>query len=281
MYFCIQDRDGRFKTAQTEEYARELNEQGFGVFWTPNVFRGKRRKANLERIRFWFCELDEGSKEEQVRRIRYDSPILPSAVIESRRGFHVYWRVNGEASLENFRLIQRWGIVPTLGADPKATDVTRLLRRPGFYHQKQEPFMVRVVHTSDHAYTEEQMLRAFNPQPPQSKRERTGQEPEGQSFWERVASLDGREALERLSGHWLVNHERFRLEEQPNGHANIVREEDDYSTGSFVDADGRLGNVDGGSSIAAWCRWYGHEWREIADGLREVFPELCDLDDGR
>lgn len=256
------------------EEARCLNAEGWGVFWVPNVFGERRVQTSLREIRFWFCEMDEGTKKEQAARLKR-SPLLPSAVVESARGYHAYWRVRGSATPTGWRRIVRWGLVPELRGDPKATDVLRLLRCPGYSHMKdpEHPHPVRTVWKLDASYTEQQMMRAFKSREPVVTREARTLAPGEGGFWERVATMDAREALVRLNGHWLMNGESFHLREQSNGNANVVRT-DGYDTGTFVDRAGRLGNVDGGSSIAAWCAWYGHDWATVAKGLREAFPEL-------
>lgn len=254
-----------------EAEARKLNAAGYGVFWVPNDFEGRRVQANLKEIRYWFVESDTGIKAEQQARLRR-AALLPSMVVESARSFHAYWRVRGQASPENWRAIER-GLVKVLAGDPKATDVLRLLRAPGFNHIKDpaHPFPVRKVWEIDASYTELQMLRAFPLK--QEKRASNPSQVEGDGFWMRVAAMDARQALPRLNGHWLQNGESFTLSEQSNGHANVVRV-DGVSTPVFVDAAGRLGCVEAGSSVAAWLKWYGHDWATIAKGLREVFPEL-------
>lgn len=261
------------------EQAREKNAHGYGIFWVVNSYTARRKTSNLTRINWWFIELDGGDKADQEQRFK-SSPLLPSLVVESANGYHAYWKAIGATKertdlRQTWKRIVRWGLVPALGGDPKATDPLRLLRAPGYYHCKGEPFPVQVVWESSAAYTEAQMLEAFPCQ--EETRDQQKAEPAGDlSFWQRVAALDGRDALARLNGHWLQKGERFYLREQGNGNANIFREGDDYSTGCFVDADGRLGGVDGGSSVAAWCAWYGWSWGEVASGLREVFPELSE-----
>ncbi len=262
----------------TREWAEKLNARGWGVFWVPNEFTGQRRIANLRRIRFWFAELDEGTKNEQVARLRR-SPLLPTAVVESARGFHAYWAAK-DATPGHFKRIVRWGIVPALRADTKACDPLRILRCPGFLHMKDpaQPFEVKTVWRLDTIYSEAQLLRAFpSKEPVQAQQERKQLAPGEGTFWERVAQLDAREALRRLNGHWLQNGERFVLQEQPSGNLNLVRA-DGHRCGVFVDRGGRLGNVDGGSSIGAWAYWYQRDWRRVAQGLRELFPELGDDD---
>ena len=284
--FALHDSDSALREEQgsfpvSRPRAEELNRQGYGIFWTPNLYRGRRLVKNLEQIRFWFTELDTGTKKEQAERLRR-APLLPTAVVESARGYHAYWAARN-ASLSNWKRIVRWGIVPALGGDPKATDAVRILRCPGFNHVKDpaRPFPITTVWKLGTTYTEAQMLRLFpDREPKKPDQEAKSLEPGTGSFWQRVAQLDGREAIRRLSGHWLCKGERFELEEQSNGHANIIRTHPSrYSTGCFVDAGGRMGAVEGGSSPASWVKWYGHEWNRVAEGLREVFPELGERDD--
>lgn len=269
-------RRGSFPVTQDE--ARALNQEGYGIYWVPNPFEGRRLVANLRGIRWWFCEIDDGERNEQIARIKR-APLLPSAVVESRRGFHVYWEaIDGD--LETWKRIVRWGVVPALRGDPKATDPLRLLRCPGYRHLKNpaQPFDVKVVWRLDAKYTKAQLLRSFPSREPERRTEPRELEPGTGTFWQRVAALDGREALLRLDGHWLQNGERFVLQEQANGNANVVRA-DGHRTSVFVDRVGRMGNVDGGSSIAAWLKWYEHDWSVIARELRVMFPELTDGDE--
>src|SRR5688572_10106295 len=128
----LQKKRGSFPVSPEE--AERLNGDGYGIFWVVNEFLPPRKTANLERINYWFVECDEGTKEQQLERLRR-APLLPSFVVESKRGMHAYWAAL-DASLDNWKTIVRWGLVPALGGDPKATDPLRLLRAPGFNHVK-------------------------------------------------------------------------------------------------------------------------------------------------
>lgn len=282
--FCLHDSDpvlrekrGSFPVSRGE--ARLLNGQGYGVFHVVNEYRDRRLLSNLTQLNWWYCECDEGTKQEQLRRIRR-APLLPSVVVESRNGYHCYWRIRGAPTLEIWKRIVRWGVVPVLRGDRKATDGLRLLRAPGYHHRKNpaQPWPVRIVWQQDWAYTERQMLRSFKPREPQPRLPRPVLASGEGTFWQRVAALDGREAIRRASGTELVNGETFTLAEQWNGNANIIRG-DGVSTGCWVWKDGRLGGVQEGGTIAAWCHWYGHSWKTIAEGLRGLFPELGDEDE--
>jgi hypothetical protein len=284
--FALHDSDVRLREQGSFPVSRpraeELNAQGYGIFWVPNLYRGRRLIKNVEQIRYWFAELDTGTKQEQAEKLRR-APLLPTAVVESARGYHAYWAARG-AGLANWKRIVRWGVVPALGADPKATDPLRILRCPGFNHVKDpaKPFPITTVWKLDTTYTEEQMLRLFpDREPKRPDQEAKSLEPGTGSFWQRVAQLDGREAIRRLNGHWSVKGERFELQEQSNGHANIWRTHPDrLSVGCFVDATGGLGSVEGGSSVAAWIKWYGWSWGDVAKAIREVFPEVVPDEQG-
>ncbi len=280
--FALHDDPNRRELGAYKIHSRDaemVNREGYGIFWVVNDYDGLRRRGNLTQINFWFAEIDGDTKKTQEEILRA-CPLLPSLVVESKRGYHVYWKAV-DATLDNWKRIVRWGIVPAVGGDPKATDPLRLLRAPGFDHMKNpaDPFPVRVVYENAVAYTEAQMLRAFPSKEPKRETKPRGAG-RGDTFWQRVSELDGREVITALSGHVLCNGERFSLDELENGNANIIRQPDGYGTGCWVWADGKLGGVDGGSSAAAWLRWYGHDWKTIAEALRELFPELGD-DNGK
>lgn len=119
----------------------DLNRRGAGVFVTVNVTDGKGRKLeNMVRPRAIFQEAD---------RPNTPVPTLdPHIEVESSPGkFHRYWLIE-EATAPTFDV---WGegmerMVMDFGSDPNARDPSRVLRLPGFYHQKDpsRPFMVRI-----------------------------------------------------------------------------------------------------------------------------------------
>lgn len=273
-YWALPDRHRGPPVRIELEQAKEYNHQGYGIFWTVNPFNGPGR-TQASGVYYWFSESDDGSKQRQLVRVA-SLPLRPSCIVESKRGFHWYWRranAVGRAldSLHCWDVLVKRGLCPAINGDPKATDPLRLLRVPGFYHHKSEPFLVRTVWETDAAYTEEQMLEAF---PAAGKARRpVVHQPTGDSFWTRADSLHAGEAIIRLNGHWLQNGEHFELREQANGNLNIYRTTDSYSTGCWVRSDGSLGGVAGGPCLKHWLAWYGHSWGTIRKGLLEVFPE--------
>jgi hypothetical protein len=260
-------------------YPKAVNAEGYGIFHVVNDYEGRRVVENLKRINYWYADLDTGTKEEQLERIA--KHLKPTRVVETKKGFHVYWKAI-DATLGNWERIVKRGVVPALEADPRASDPLRLLRVPGFYHHKGEPYLVRTVAQADVAYRETQMLDAFPDlraldivEKVDSRRALLGGDA---SFWMRVAGLPAREVIKRLSGTALVKREQFKLHETTGGKANILVKKPGKtrweSTPCWVTGDNTLAGVEGGSSAAAFCKWYSLEWKQIAEGLKELFPEL-------
>ena len=103
-------------------------------------------------------ELTKEKQETYTKLLGLNCP--PSAIVESRNGFHVYWII---AKTDRQDCIpMRWRRLEqciysyvynniSSGADSKATDATRVLRLPNSYHVKADssnPFLVRVKYLS-------------------------------------------------------------------------------------------------------------------------------------
>lgn len=258
----------------------EWNRKGFGIFWAVNEFNGARRIANLTRIKSWAVDMDDGTKAEQATRIT-SAPLLPSLVVETKRGYQVYYRAkNALASHWNALVLHR--LVPYFGADKNARDLARILRVPGFLHQKDpaHPFKVKTVHSAAVAYTEEQIARAFPDdgyeirQATEHQTHRREYKSDG-DFWERVYQLDCHEGLQRLSGHPAVGGESYTFRQNASGTRNILV--DGKGTSCWVDRNGRIGSLaDGGPTLYAWLRWFRNEPKECVRVLKSIFPHLED-----
>lgn len=125
----------------------KLNADGAGIFVAVNQTDGAgRKKANIMRINALFVDLD-GAPLEPVR----SSPTPPHIVVESSpERYHAYWRVTDcepdacEPALKE--MIRRFN------GDPACSDRSRVLRLPGFWHRKREPFKVRTISTAPGEY---------------------------------------------------------------------------------------------------------------------------------
>jgi hypothetical protein len=124
-----------------EHYATlvEYSRRGAGVFVTINETNVQRRTAaDIIRIRANFTDLDGAPLTNLKQPMRRPHMI----VLTSPNKFHVYWLVKG-ATLAQFKETQK-RLAKLLGGDPNVCDLSRVMRLPGFPHQKQpdKPFLV-------------------------------------------------------------------------------------------------------------------------------------------
>ena len=108
-----------------------LSARGAGVFVTVNRtdFRG-RCEANVVAVRALFADLD-GAPLSVLERFGLRPHII---VISSPERFHVYWKIKDIETAEFARLQKRLAVL--LGGDPSVCDLPRVMRVPGFPHQK-------------------------------------------------------------------------------------------------------------------------------------------------
>lgn len=124
----------------------KLQQQGAGVFIMVNQGDGIihpgdktcRTAKNVVAVRAVFADLD-GSPLEPVLKA-----LPPDIVIESSPDrFHTYWLTN-DCPLDLFKQSQSQ-IALKFSSDPKVCDLPRVMRLPGFWHQKDTPFMTRII----------------------------------------------------------------------------------------------------------------------------------------
>jgi hypothetical protein len=117
----------------------KLQVRGAGVYLMVNEGDGKGRSAkNVIKVRALFVDLD-GAPLEPVKE--FD----PDLTIESSPGrYHAYWLLN-DCPLEKFRGAQK-ALAAKFDSDPKVIDLCRVMRVPGYLHQKGEPFKTRILY---------------------------------------------------------------------------------------------------------------------------------------
>ncbi len=164
MLYALHDYDINLKKLGAfpihENAVEKYNKVGYGIFWTPNDFKGRRIAENCSKINYWLADIDEGAKPEQLKRIKV-LPLKPTMIIETKKGYHCYWRAE-DATLEKYKSIER-GLIEKLNADKGCKDVCRLLRYPGSYHMKnpEHPYKIRVIEDNEIIYSEKKMLCAY------------------------------------------------------------------------------------------------------------------------
>lgn len=259
--------------------AERLNSEKYGIHWSVNEFDGPRQIVALKRIKSWAVDFDDCNKVEQRAKIRAFG-LTPSLVIESARGYQVYYDAI-DATPENYNSILK-AMSKKLGSDPAAVSVTRTLRAPFFNHWKDpnKPFAVRVIRVEDIAYSEKDMLKFFSVE----KEKPIQYQPikktvYGSSRVEKLESIGALEGLRRLSGTTFVRGQVFTFQRVSKGHYNILV--DNKSSNAFIDSRGMIGSASGGGpTILQWLQYpdYGHSKDQAWEIITSIFPEVFGKD---
>jgi putative DNA primase/helicase len=116
----------------------DLNRRGASVCVTVNITDGRgRTRTNITDVRALFLDLD-GAPPEPVR----ECPLRPHMQVETSPGrFHFYWLVSN-FDLADFENTQR-AVAERFDGDPAVAPSTVCARLPGFFHNKDRPFLVR------------------------------------------------------------------------------------------------------------------------------------------
>ena len=134
-----------------------LNEAGAGIFVTVcKTDGGGRKTENIVAVRAVFLDLDGAPLPESW-------PIDPHFIIETSPGrWHAYWLLEEGFPLDRFTETQK-AIAARFKGDGSVCDLPRVMRLPGFFHQKEDPFLSRIVRDSSQTprYTSNQILEAF------------------------------------------------------------------------------------------------------------------------
>lgn len=174
--FCyIPDFNKDGPVIHSEVLNLENQNHGYGTFFTVNGFTGgKRTNETLVNINAFFVDIDFPHKmaktEDAIREYKQDLLMelvndelpIPTYIVETKNGFHVYWvlerpiylnELNPEQQQElriQYRNVEE-AILKRYEGDPGAKDVARVLRVPGTIHQKDpnNPYEVKIVHYSD------------------------------------------------------------------------------------------------------------------------------------
>lgn len=121
---------------QVKDELAKLNRQGAGVFVVIN--EGGHTDASITRIRAVFEDQDQADKP----RPHYE--LEPHLEIESSPGkTHRYWLID-DLPVKRFKSFQQ-SIASAFGSDKSVCNPSRVMRLPGFIHQKGEPFMTRII----------------------------------------------------------------------------------------------------------------------------------------
>ena len=86
----------------------KYNQQKYGIWFTPNSMKnGKRLKANASRFNAIVLDMDFKGTDDEIAaqkagklKMVLDLQLIPTVIVETRNGFHLYWILAKNAILD-------------------------------------------------------------------------------------------------------------------------------------------------------------------------------------
>lgn len=120
-----------------------------------------------EKAKYWIVRARKTKKE--IKRLKieflreYKEELKDALIVETFSGFHIYWLIN-DCSDEMFKMIEE-ALIVKFNSDSQVKNLARVLRVPGFYHQKYEdedPFLVEVIQWSERRFDTDVLVQELN-----------------------------------------------------------------------------------------------------------------------
>lgn len=148
--------------SEFQAWLRHANASRFEVYVGMNTLKPNahsRTKEDVADIRHIYLDFDHNGTAAVQSMIKRDDLPEPNYLINSSPGkWQVVWKVEGFQQEEAERLMRH--LVRELGADPAATDSSRVLRLPGYINHKYgKPFVVRAETRTSATYTPDHFPR--------------------------------------------------------------------------------------------------------------------------
>lgn len=123
---------------QVADQLAALNLAGSAVWVQINAGTG-RKDADVTRVRSYFVDLDHASADPL-----FASPLPADIIVQSSPGkYHGYW-LTGAAPLDQF-VARQHALADRFDGDHAICNLGRVMRLPGFIHQKATPFLSHIV----------------------------------------------------------------------------------------------------------------------------------------
>lgn len=141
----------RGRLSDLAETLKQYNINGYGVCININAFKDTATKnlSDIDFIRTHVVDLDDVLTSQASYQAATTSDLPPHFAVQTSTGkFHLYWLVKPYTG-NDFYKEQQEKFLTLYGGDSKIIDATRVLRVPGFYHNKKEPHLVTCWKISD------------------------------------------------------------------------------------------------------------------------------------
>jgi len=140
------NRNNRYYNQTTKDELKQLNEQGYDIYFVVNS--GGTKQDEINKINAFYIDCDCGRddnkkycdletvnqyKQRVLQRVQ-DFGLVPSFIVDTRNGYHIYWLVDN-AKVEQFEEVQK-KLIHYFNSDEKVYTPERIMRVPNFYWTK-------------------------------------------------------------------------------------------------------------------------------------------------
>ena len=214
----------RLPVIKSTDYDEALNKQGYDAYFTVNGFLGDaQEKKDVVNINAFFIDIDGRKDVKELEHIK--SILLPTFIIETGKGYHVYWLLDeplfkdemGEEEWNKSVLLWEQAeslLVEAFNADKAVKDITRILRVPKSFYWKNTgtkwkdseyvPFKIKGIEKNESAtYSIQTILDTFqqNSVETDQKEQKMVQSPQTSDWFKKYNSIfpiDTRDSFKRL-----------------------------------------------------------------------------------
>ena len=140
------------------DYLTKLNKDGYGIFYMPNTTDGRGgADENIVEIKALFLDLDSAPLGPVLQ-----AGLTPTAVIETSPGrFHVYFFLKDHLPVQDFKKYQQ-ALARRFNGDESICNPSRLMRAPGFLHNKGKPLLSTIKQLNpDARYTADEIVKGL------------------------------------------------------------------------------------------------------------------------
>ncbi|MGB9856213.1 MAG: CHC2 zinc finger domain-containing protein [Caldisericum exile] len=159
-FSCIRDKKvikkiGIYDNLKNE--LKRLNKEGYNIYFVVNS--GGYKDKEINKINALFIDID--TKENKLNELMaFNLP--PSYVVETKNGYHAYWLLNDNATVEEFKLCEEL-LINYFNADKQVKNPARLMRLPEYNHVKEidNPYPVKIIVHNNIRYDIKHIIEAL------------------------------------------------------------------------------------------------------------------------
>ena len=172
------NRNNRYYNQTTKDELKQLNEQGYDIYFVVNS--GGTKQDEINKINAFFIDCDCGRdnngnyfdlntvkeyKEKVLQRVQ-EFGLAPSFIVDTRNGYHVYWLVNN-ANVEQFEEVQK-KLIHYFNSDERVYTPERIMRVPNYFWTKDidNQYLCTIYQYNDIRYNAVDFIQHLNSKVP-------------------------------------------------------------------------------------------------------------------